>query len=291
MNYIDFLAAVHDQLRPPTYLEIGIRDGKSLSPSRARSVGIDPAYNIKHELHCDVSLHRTTSDDYFASDDAFGHFDGETVAMSFIDGMHLFEFALRDFINVERGAGWYTAIFFDDMMPRWADEAARERKTKDWTGDVYKVWLALSKHRPDLHLVPVNTSPTGLLLVLGADPASKVLGDGVDDVIGELHCDDPQPVPRWVLDREGAVDAKALLASGLFGLLRDGRESGVDETTGRQRIAEFVERELPAMRVDWSVTELQRPQPRPWPPPASVVPARVQPAARRVRRAVRRFLG
>ena len=62
--------------------------------------------------------------------------------------MHLSEFALRDFVNVERHADWTAAIVFDDILPRDIPEANRDRTTHQWTGDVYKVLEVLEAHRP-----------------------------------------------------------------------------------------------------------------------------------------------
>ena len=77
MHYLRFLKGIHRALQPPTYLEIGIRNGGSLALSRARSVGIDPAYNVRAELACPVELHRTTSDEFFERPEPLGHFGGE----------------------------------------------------------------------------------------------------------------------------------------------------------------------------------------------------------------------
>ena len=69
MFYTQFLQGVHERLRPETYLEVGVRDGRSLTLSRARSVGVDPAFAIEVELDGDLALVRTTSDEYFARPD------------------------------------------------------------------------------------------------------------------------------------------------------------------------------------------------------------------------------
>lgn len=288
MYYIDFLAGVHRQLQPPTYLEIGIRDGKSLALSRARSIAIDPAFAVTHELHCDVSLHRTTSDDYFAAPQAWSHFDGRPAALSFIDGMHLFEFALRDFVNVERGSAWHSVVVFDDVMPRRPQEAARDRSTVAWTGDVYKVWLALRQRRPDLRLVPVHTAPTGLLVVLGADPQSRTLAASLDDALAEQGLDD-RTVPDQVLNREHAVDPQRLLDSGLFTMLRTARETDEPAEPGRDKLYAFMDDIEPGLRVDWSTTSLTRPPLKRWSPPTARSPRAA--LTRHVRRAARRLGG
>ncbi|MEJ7719274.1 MAG: hypothetical protein WKF58_01960 [Ilumatobacteraceae bacterium] len=60
------LAALHRKLAPRTYLEIGVSDGRSLTLSRARSIGVDPAFKVTAPVCCDLELVRATSDEFFA---------------------------------------------------------------------------------------------------------------------------------------------------------------------------------------------------------------------------------
>jgi predicted O-methyltransferase YrrM len=204
MRYLAFLDQVHAKLRPKTYLEIGIRNGTSLALSRSRTVAIDPAYHITAEISCDLRLFRTTSDEYFSRADPLSPTDGRAFDLAFIDGLHLFEFALRDFIHAERHSSAKAVIIFDDVLPRNRDEAARVRHTRAWTGDVYSIIAVLARYRPELTVIPVNTTPTGLLLVLGLDPQTvpeelmdrlsvlppqRVLDAGVWDVLADAHSD------------------------------------------------------------------------------------------------------
>src|SRR5215213_1401841 len=80
------LIALHQQLQPRAYLEVGVHTGSSLALSRTRSIGIDPAYAITKEIACDVQLHRTTSDEFFSRPDAVAFFDGVPIDLAFIDG-------------------------------------------------------------------------------------------------------------------------------------------------------------------------------------------------------------
>lgn len=226
MRYLDFLAQVHERLAPPTYLEIGIRNGGSLALTRSRSVGIDPAYRLTFDLPADLALFRETSDAYFEREDPLEPLDHVPIGMSFIDGLHLAEFALRDFINVERHAHWTSAVFFDDIFPADVPMAARERETWQWTGDVYKVMTILADHRPDLICLRVGTEPTGLLLVLGLDPASTLLGKRYAELAARIDVPDPQDVPAEVLERHGALDPEAVLAAGLWSVLGRARAEG-----------------------------------------------------------------
>ena len=172
MLYLEVLKALHDRLSPTTYLEIGVSRGASLALARCRAVAIDPAFSVTEELDGDVCLIRSTSDDFFATQQLADHTRGLPVDLAFIDGMHLFEFALRDFINVERHATDRSVIVLDDMLPRDADEAARARHTQDWTGDVFRLTGVLRRYRPELIVLPLDAEPTGMLLVAGLDPES-----------------------------------------------------------------------------------------------------------------------
>ncbi|MFL6239997.1 MAG: class I SAM-dependent methyltransferase [Actinomycetes bacterium] len=237
MRYLEFLSRLHDVLDPGTYLEVGVRNGNSLSLARCPSVGIDPEFTLTAELAAPVWLYRTTSDEYFERPDALAPLEGRPVDLAFIDGMHLFEFALRDFINVERHSAPWTVVVFDDMFPRRVDEAARVRHSKAWTGDIYKVIEVFRARRPDLELTFVNTTPTGLLLIHGLDASNTVLSDQYDEIVATTVRDDPQVVPESILKREGALTPPVALGLDVWGELRAARPGGGTDAARRAALA------------------------------------------------------
>jgi len=264
MTRHEFLRHLHDLVAPRTYLEIGVNDGRSLALSRVTSIAIDPAFKITVPLRCDLDLVRATSDDFFAGPDPLAHFRGSLAAsaggpgvgqgradqqvrpvidLALIDGMHLFEFALRDFMNVERHSEWWSVIVFDDMLPRSVDEAARDRHAREWAGGVFKVVPVLARYRPDLVVVPVDTAPTGVLVVLGADPGNTVLRERYEAIVAEWVVPDPQVIPAATLARRGAFDPEALLGSGLWPELVRARL----EATPRHQGCELVRDRLAAV--------------------------------------------
>ncbi|RYP88039.1 class I SAM-dependent methyltransferase [Nocardioides guangzhouensis] len=234
MRYTTFLAQLHALLEPRAYLEIGIRNGMSLSLARCPAVGVDPAYRVTAELSGEVHLHRTTSDEFFAREKPLAALR-DPVDLAFIDGLHLFEFALRDLINTERHCSPASVIVFDDVLPRTVDEAARQRHTSAWTGDVYSVIPTLQRHRPDVTTVLVDTQPTGLMLVLGLDPADSTLVDEYDAIMAEFRRPDPQPVPRQILERSAVHAPERILEAGFWSVLREQRNAPAPDFHRRLR--------------------------------------------------------
>jgi hypothetical protein len=232
MSRHDLLLGLHEKTRPRTYLEIGVNTGASMALSRARSIGVDPLFKVDKPIHCDIQLVRATSDDFFAGADPLAHFGSVPVDLAFIDGMHLSEFALRDFINTERFMADTGVIVFDDMLPRNGLEAARNRKTWSWAGDVYKVAEILRRRRPDLVVLLVNTAPTGTAVVVGVHQASTVLKEayGVEEEF--LLQLDPQTPPQEYMDRSLAVQPDVLLASPVWEKLVACRDSGASADLG-----------------------------------------------------------
>ncbi|HEV8097177.1 MAG TPA: class I SAM-dependent methyltransferase [Burkholderiales bacterium] len=185
----EVLSAIHNWLRPRTYVEIGVAEGNSLLlvlPG-TRAIGVDPAPAITRPLPPDTTVYAEKSDDFFASRDVRGLLGGLPVEMAFIDGMHLFEFALRDFMNLERYCTPGSTILFDDSLPFDRRSADRNRTTDFWTGDVWRVIPALKKYRPDLRIHTIAASPTGLCLVRGLDPASRVIAENYDAIVKEFR--------------------------------------------------------------------------------------------------------
>jgi hypothetical protein len=232
MRRHELLLALHEKTRPRTYLEIGVDTGASLMLSRTRSIGVDPLFHVDKPIHCDVQLVRATSDDFFAGDDPLAHFGGVPVDLAFIDGMHMSEFALRDFINIELLMADAGVVVFDDVLPRNALEAARDRKTSAWAGDVYKVVEILQRRRPDLVVLLVNTAPTGTAVVVGVDQASTVLKDAYREEEEYLLRPDPQTPPQEYMDRSIAIQPDVLLASPVWDKLLACRESGASADLG-----------------------------------------------------------
>ena len=199
----EFLAMLHEHLKPRGYLEIGVHTGASLQLVRqgTPALGIDPVPILQGHFPGTTQVARTTSDNYFdAGPPALAHID-----LAFIDGMHLFENALRDFVNIERYSNPRTVVVFDDVLPRNQEEAAREQCPGDWTGDVWKVHLILTRLRPDLNVHLVDTSPTGTMVVWGLDPAyswdSTLLRAMEDDPLNKETL-----VPEDILLRTNAVE-------------------------------------------------------------------------------------
>lgn len=255
----EFLHQLHKVTAARNYLEIGVNDGRSLALSRVPSIAIDPAFKVTTPLRADIQLARATSDAYFAGKDPLGHLKsarnpvknlrrgrplfadyrgGTTLDLAFIDGMHLFEYALRDFINVERFADWSSVIVFDDMLPRNVDEAARDRHTTAWTGDVYKIVPVLKQHRPDLTVIQVDTQPTGMAVVFGADAANTVLSDEYADITAEWVVPDPQKVPEWITERLHAVKPEELLGAPFWPRLVSSRNRRAGRSRGYGRLRE-----------------------------------------------------
>jgi hypothetical protein len=187
-HYLKTIERIHAHLRPATYVEIGVFTGESLRLVRPETVavGVDPEPRLSAPLPSNARVYSETSDDFFARnglDEALG---GRTVDLAFIDGMHHFEYALRDFINLERHCRPDSTILLHDVFPVDGSVAERERKTTFWTGDVWRVMVALRKYRPDLEVCTLSCPPSGLGMVRRLDPASGVLNERFAAIVADL---------------------------------------------------------------------------------------------------------
>lgn len=183
------------------YLEVGVQYGASLDLAKEAEVaiGIDPLPLTSPKGN--QVLFAMTSDHYFE----YVNYSLVPVDLAFIDGMHLYEYALRDFANIERISTHRSVIVFDDILPYNQAIAAREQPPGDWTGDVWKVYYLLKQHRPDLDLTLVDLFPTGALMVTNLDPGNMTLSATPTSWdIGDI-------VPGEILMRERAVSAAAAI--------------------------------------------------------------------------------
>lgn len=189
---------LHAGLKPRTYLEIGLFGGDSFCLSRCPAIGVDPVLRIPAEALTGrpVSmLFEMTSDRFFASHNPSKLF-GASVDFAFLDGLHVFEALLRDFINVERHCAHHSVLALHDCVPTDLGMArSRElprlpdisRDPGAWTGDVWKIVPVLKRYRPDLRVHVFDSRPTGLVLITGLDPENRVLENGYWKILDEYR--------------------------------------------------------------------------------------------------------
>jgi glycosyltransferase involved in cell wall biosynthesis len=196
-DYIWLLAQIHRQLNPKSYLEIGTRTGDTLALAACPSIAVDPRFQINRDIIGNKQLcclFQMKSDDFFLNHNP-KVIIGRTIDIAFIDGLHMFEFALRDFMNIEKYVKQNSVILLDDCIPTDAYIARRtfesqifldaSRHRDWWAGDVWKVVVILKKYRPDLKLCAFNAPETGIVAVTNLDPTSDILKRSYFDIVEE----------------------------------------------------------------------------------------------------------
>ena len=147
VGYIEFLKALHIHLTPRSYLEVGTSTGASLEVAGCDTIAVDPRFEVKAGASGDRTrtfFFQMTSDDFFATEDAPALL-GRPVDMAFLDGLHRFEYLLRDFIGAEAACHPLSLILLHDCVPSNTRMALRQFQPGDssegdaagrWTGDV-----------------------------------------------------------------------------------------------------------------------------------------------------------
>lgn len=197
VHYRTFIEEVVRRKKARTYLEIGVCTGETIAKIDCDSIGVDPAFAFTHNpvgkkrrLH----LFQMTSDEFFRDYDP-RQILGQPLDVAFLDGLHLFEFLLRDFISTEAASLPNSLIMLDDCFPlniemaeRYpAPEKRQDKRYADWwTGDVWKLLPILQEYRPDLRIICVDTPPTGNVMVTCLDPTSTVLRDNYFKIIDQF---------------------------------------------------------------------------------------------------------
>jgi hypothetical protein len=197
-TYVQYIHELLKKRNARNYMEVGVRAGLCLAGVECPSIGVDPLFLFdrnpmgkKQALH----LFQMTSDAFFARHSPRGIF-GEPVDVAFLDGLHQFEYLLRDFINTEKHCSRNSLVLLDDCLPINIEMTERihaptERVDKEiagwWTGDVWKVVSILREFRPELRIVPVDVRPTGSIGLSNLDPNSTVLEDRYFEIIDRYH--------------------------------------------------------------------------------------------------------
>ena len=231
--YTEFLSEICRQRNVLSYLEIGVMHGDSLAGIVcSTAIGVDPCFLLTKDVtkgKAALHLYQTTSDRFFAEIDARLVIGGD-LEMAFLDGLHAFEVLLRDFSNTEAICSPASLIAIHDCMPLAPEMIDRNLAAGVpdgpykgyWTGDVWKIVPILRKYRPDLTVALVDCPPTGLVLVTGLDPTSRILQVQYDAIVREF-----EPVPNDAASMQRLYQENAVVS---FQLAKQNHAGGV----GRQ---------------------------------------------------------
>jgi hypothetical protein len=155
------------------YLEIGVFNGHVFFrvPSTSK-VAVDPEFRFDawrklgkafvNPTNVFNQYFETTSDDFFASV-APGLYAKQKVQLALVDGMHQYEFALRDVENTLKVATDDVVIILHDCNPPTKQAASTFEEWKSnkyayqWNGDVWKAIVHLRSLRNDLTSFVLDT--------------------------------------------------------------------------------------------------------------------------------------
>ena len=237
----DFLVRVHQVVKPRFYSEIGVEYGNSLRLADCPALGIDPAPQLTAPLDPRHQISLTTSDDFFMLTDASTQL--QPIDLSYIDGMHQIEFALKDFMHMESFCHAGSVVIVDDIYPAHAIHGERLRQSRFWTGDVWKIISILENMRPDLILLPLDTSPTGSLLVLGLDPQNRELWNKFD-VLMDWAINNWKDTPDEIVQRTKKFDPRDPLITRVLKMICVARGTGTEVAT-LETIRDLIKGSLP----------------------------------------------
>jgi hypothetical protein len=188
MMYRDWIGRLYAALMPSTVIEVGVFEGETLArvPPPGVAIGIDPKPNVRCPFQTETHIFTETSDAFFARQGPAPLLGNKPLGAAFIDGLHLYEQALRDFINLEAYCGPKSLILVHDTVPLDEQTQLRTAETSFNSGDVWKLVLCLKELRPDLDIFTIATAWTGLTVISGLDPSSRVLKEGYDGAVAKF---------------------------------------------------------------------------------------------------------
>jgi len=228
MPYLEFLQLLASRLSPRSYLEIGTRAGASLAQVKCDAICVDPQFEFGSGLALGrkrTLLYQMTSDEFFANNDPRAVFPGG-IDLAFLDGLHRFEYLLRDFIGTERCCHAGSIVLIHDCLPlnyRMAERTMRRDDAESpetwdaWTGDVWRLLPIVKKYRPDLRVLLLDCPPTGLVALTNLDPTSDVLVRGYYRIVDEFSAEDLEQIGLdTVWSTYPLVDSRAVAVEDRF---------------------------------------------------------------------------
>ncbi|AUD02426.1 class I SAM-dependent methyltransferase [Spirosoma pollinicola] len=183
MDRLDVIQTLMRQKNLKNYLEIGVENGHIFFRIKSTfKVAVDPKFifdatrrlgkAIINPYNFNNQYFEKTSDAFFAQD-AQRVFTAKKLQLALVDGMHEYQFALRDVENTLKYMQDDGVIIMHDCNPKTAGAAGRfeDWEVGEWNGDVWRTIIHLRSQRPDLTVFVLDFDQ-GLGIVTRKKPES-----------------------------------------------------------------------------------------------------------------------
>ncbi len=172
LNRLVVIKTLMSQKKLNNYLEIGVHNGHILFRIKSNfKIAIDPKFAfdtirkfgkiILNPYNLYNQYFEKSSDAFFA-EDAATIIDNKKIEISLVDGMHQYDFALRDIENTLKYLSDDGVIVVHDCNPQtkaasgtW-DEWQERNEAGFWNGDVWKAIVHLRSLRNDINVFVLN---------------------------------------------------------------------------------------------------------------------------------------
>lgn len=167
MNRLEIIQTLMQKKNLKNYLEIGVFNGHIFFRIRSNfKLAVDPEFRFDNwriwgkTLINPYNLYNqyfSKTSDAFFNEDAQRAINNKKIDIALIDGMHEYDYALRDVENTLKYLSDDGVIIMHDCNPLSKNAASsfkewEERKFADtWNGDVWKVILHMQSLRNDVH--------------------------------------------------------------------------------------------------------------------------------------------
>lgn len=199
------------------YLEIGVFNGHIFFRIKSDfKIAVDPEFRfdtlrkagkiLLNPYNLYNRYYPKPSDDFFR-DDAPALLANKTIDISLIDGMHEYDYALRDIENTVEYLSDNGVIIVHDCNPLTAESACSfaEWSARDfsgtWNGDVWKALLHIRSQRKDLTAFVLDTDH-GLGIIV-KKPADRVLDFSAHQIEHLSYADFDRNREEWLGLRPG----------------------------------------------------------------------------------------
>jgi len=146
--------------RKACYLEIGVRKGSTIARIDANNkIGVDPVLQLdKLDPKLRKKLGKSKNITFYEEEsDTFFRHNNQKFDVVLIDGLHLYEQALRDILNTLNCLNNNGVVIVHDCNPQTEEAQSRTEIEGLWNGDVWKAIYAMKTHYKTIDYFVLDT--------------------------------------------------------------------------------------------------------------------------------------